>query len=131
MDKVVHFEIPADDFDRAKKFYGEVFGWQIADYPMPDGSKYAGARTVTVDEATHLPTEQGAINGGIMPRTKDVTAPVLAMNVSSVDEYVAKIVAAGGKLVKPKVELGGMGYYAYVTDSEGNVIGLWQDIKKA
>jgi predicted enzyme related to lactoylglutathione lyase len=116
---------------RAKQFYGSIFGWELADYPMADGSQYVGARSVAVDEATHLPKEPGAINGGIVPRSAHLPAPVLAMNVSSVDEYVTKIEAAGGKVVKPKVEIGGMGYYAYVSDTEGNVIGLWEDIKKA
>ncbi len=130
MDKVVHFEIPVDDMDRAKAFYGPIFGWEIADYPMANGMKYAGLVTVPTDKEKHMPTEAGAINGGMMLRCKDVTAPVIAMNVSSVDEYIKKIEAAGGKLVMPKMEIGGMGYYAYVSDTEGNVIGLWEDIKK-
>lgn len=130
MDKVVHFEIPFDNLERAKQFYSGVFGWQLGDWPMPDGSVYTGARTVEVDEATRLPKEPGAINGGFAPRSAEVPAPVLAMNVSSVEATLVKILAAGGKLVKPKVEIGGMGYYAYAMDSEGNVIGLWEDIKK-
>lgn len=127
-DKVVHFEIPADDMERAKDFYS-LFGWDIQSWPMPDGSKYYGVRTVEVDEATHLPKEAGAINGGIMPRGA-AKAPVIAIEVASVDEMVEKIKAKGGSVVMPKIELGGMGYYAYVTDTEGNVIGLWENIKK-
>lgn len=127
---VVHFEIPADDVERARKFYGGIFGWDLQDYPMPDGSAYIGARTAPVDESTHLPKEAGAINGGIMQRNNNVKAPVLAINVASIDETIAKIEAAGGTSVMPKIEMGGMGYYAYATDSENNVIGLWEDIKK-
>lgn len=130
MNKVIHFEIPADDIDRAKKFYGSVFGWGLEDYPMPDGMKYTGLTTVSADEKTHLPTEPGAINGGMMERTKDVSAPVIAISVDSVDEYVKKIEAAGCRVVTPKKEIMGMGFYAYVTDTEGNVIGLWQDLKQ-
>lgn len=130
MDKVVHFEIPVDNIERAKKFYGPIFGWEMEDYPMPDGSTYTGIRTVAVDETTRQPLEKGAINGGLMLRTTRLAAPVLAVNVSSVDQYVEKIVIAGGSVVKPKVEIGGMGYYAYVADTEGNVIGLWEDLKK-
>ncbi|MHB8652025.1 MAG: VOC family protein [Minisyncoccota bacterium] len=129
MNKVVHFEIPADDMDRAKKFYGSVFGWGLQDYPMPDGMKYTGITTTPADEKTHLPTEPGAINGGMMERTKDVPAPVIAISVDSVDEYIEKIEAAGCKVVMPKKEIVGMGFYAYVTDTEGNVIGLWQALK--
>jgi uncharacterized protein len=130
MNGVVHFEIPADDMERARKFYS-LFGWDLQDYPMPDGSKYIGVRTVPVDEATHMPKEAGAINGGMMQRSEKVKAPVFAINVSSVDDYVSKVEAAGGKVVMPKTEMGGMGYYAYVMDTESNVIGLWESIKKS
>jgi predicted enzyme related to lactoylglutathione lyase len=57
--KVVHFEIPADDVERAKGFYGSIFGWQLDDVP---GLDYTIVRTVDVDER-QLPTEPGAING--------------------------------------------------------------------
>ncbi len=130
MDKVVHFEIPADDMERAKHFYGSIFGWEMADMPMPGGMKYMGITTVPMDDK-HMPKEPGAINGGMMQRSEAVRGPVFAINVSSVDDYVKKVEAAGGKVVMPKMEVGGMGYYAYVTDTESNVIGLWQDIKKA
>ena len=131
MDKVVHFEIPVDNLDRAKKFYSSIFGWQLEDWPMPGGARYVGIRTTPVDEATHMPKEPGAINGGMRERTKDVSAPVFAINVASVDDYVKKVQAAGSTVVIPKVEITGMGFYAYVRDSEGNVIGLWEDMKKS
>jgi hypothetical protein len=130
MDKVVHFEIPADDMERARDFYGNVFGWNLQDWPMADGTKYIGARSVEVDEATHLPKVAGAINGGIMPRTAFTQSPIIAMQVSSIDECIKKIEGKGGKVIRPKVDIGGMGFYAYVTDSEGNVIGIWEDAKK-
>ncbi len=130
MDKVVHFEIPVDDLARAKKFYGSLFGWQLEDYAMPGGVTYTGIRTTPVDEKTFMPTEPGAINGGMMQRSPAVSAPVVAINVSSVDEYVKKVEAAGCKVIMPKMEIEGMGYYAYVTDTENNVIGLWEDLKK-
>jgi predicted enzyme related to lactoylglutathione lyase len=77
-----------------------------------------------------LPLEVGAINGGILLRNTEVQAPVFAINVSSIDEKVLKIMEAGGSVVKPKMEMMGMGFYAYVKDTEGNVIGLWEDAKK-
>ncbi len=129
MDKVVHFEIPADDLGRAKKFYSSIFGWELEDYPMPGGMKYTGIRTVAVDEKTRMPKEPGAINGGLMERSKAVNSPVFAINVNSVDEYIKKIEGAGGKTISTKVEISGMGFYAYVADTEGNVIGLWEDKK--
>jgi predicted enzyme related to lactoylglutathione lyase len=130
MQKVVHFEIPADNVDRAKKFYGEIFGWQLQDWPLQDGSVYTGARTVEVDESTFIPKEPGAINGGIVKRDNYVKTPQVTINVPSIDQYIEKVKKAGGNLIKPKQEIEGAGYYAYVSDSEGNLLGLWEDIPK-
>ena len=91
---------------------------------------YTGVTTTPVDETTRMPKETGAINGGMMQRSDMAKAPIIAMEVSSVDEYIKKIEAMGGKVVMPKTEIGGMGYYAYVTDTENNVIGLWEHMKK-
>jgi predicted enzyme related to lactoylglutathione lyase len=130
MNGVVHFEIPVDDLVKAKVFYGDIFGWKLMEFPMPDGSTYIGVHTTPIDEKTRLPLQPGAINGGIMKRTKDVIAPVFAVNVSSIDEKVEQITKAGGLVVMPKVEMMGMGFYAYMKDPAGNVIGLWEDAKK-
>jgi hypothetical protein len=130
MDKVVHFEIPVDDLARAKKFYSSIFGWELQDFQFAEGMTYTGVRTVPVDEKTYMPKEPGAINGGMMQRSKDVHSPIITINVDSIDEYVKKIKAAGGKAVMPKGEVPDMGFYAYVNDSEGNVIGLWESLKK-
>lgn len=130
MNGVIHFEIPVDDLTRAKKFYS-LFGWELEEYPMPDGSSYIGVRTVPVDEKTRMPKEVGAINGGMLKRTKEVQSPVFAIHVTSINDTVKTIEDAGGSVVKPKVEIGGMGYYAYVKDTEGNVLGLWEDVKKS
>lgn len=118
-----HFEILADDIARAKKFYA-MFGWEIQDIPEMD---YVSLRTVPVDEK-YMPAEPGAINGGMMKRTKEAPAPVIAIEVDSLDEYLEKIPKAGGEIVTPKIKVGEMGYYAYVKDTEGNVIGLWEQI---
>jgi hypothetical protein len=129
MKKVVHFEIPADDLERAKKFYS-IFDWQLSDWPMGDGSVYVGATTVAIDEQTYMPKEPGAINGGIVKRDAYIKTPQVTINVPSVDEYIEKVKTAGGKVVKDKQEIQGMGYFAYVNDTEGNLLGLWEDIKK-
>ena len=135
MKKVVHFEIPADNLERARKFYEETFGWQLSDWPMEDGSVYVGARTVEVDEQTFIPKEPGAINGAIVKRDEYVKTPQVTVNVPSVDEYVDKITAKGGQVIKPKHAIGDsnmgvIGYYAYVSDTEGNLLGLWEDVKR-
>lgn len=130
MDKVVHFEISFDDLERAKDFYGSVFGWSIMDWEMPGGIVYTGVRTVEVDEETYVPKEPGAINGGFVKKSGDIPAPVITINVDSIDEAVKRIEAKGGKMVGEKGEVPDMGYYAYFKDSEGNVMGLWETMKK-
>ncbi len=95
MKKVVHFEIPADNMERAKKFYS-IFDWQMQDWPMPDGSVYVGCRTVDADPATHIPKEPGAISGGMILRNEVSRTPNITMHVPSIDDYAVKIQQAGG-----------------------------------
>lgn len=124
MDKVVHFEIPADDIERAKAFYGSAFGWTLHDYDMGGGS-YTIAQTVTVDEK-QTPTEPGAINGGLMKRSADTANPVITIQVDGIDGALKRIEAAGGTIVTPRTEIPEMGAFAYFKDPEGNTMGLWE-----
>ncbi len=130
MDPIVHFEIPVQDLEKARSFYGSIFGWDLQDWPMPDGSVYIGVRTTPVDETTRIPLKPGAINGGIMKKNEHAQAPIFAITVSSIDDYIPKIQNAGGKVIMPKVDMQGMGFYAYVADPEGTVLGLWEDAPK-
>jgi predicted enzyme related to lactoylglutathione lyase len=123
MDKVVHFEIPVDDPDRARSFYGAAFDWGIQ--PM-DGFDYTITMTTEVDEATQEPTEPGAINGGLRSRTPETPSPIIVIQVDSIDESLKKVEAEGGTTVMPRTEMQGMGAYAYFKDTEGNVMGLWE-----
>jgi uncharacterized protein len=122
MRKVVHFEIPADDLGRAKEFYGSVFDWQLQDM---EGMDYTSVTTVPVDDQ-QIPSEPGAINGGLFPRTEELAVPVLTVDVDSIDETLNSVEAAGGSVVRSRTEIPGMGAYAYLRDSEGNVVGLWE-----
>ena len=122
MDSVVHFEIPADDLARAKKFYSTVFGWTINEIPQMG---YVLVGTTEANEQ-EMPKEPGAINGGMMKRQNPVNAPVITINVDSIDGSLGKIKANGGQTLREKMQVGEMGYAAYFKDSEGNVIGLWQ-----
>ncbi len=130
MDPIVHFELPVDDLQKARDFYGPIFGWTLQDWPMPDGSTYVGVHTTPIDETTRNPLKPGAINGGIMLKNDKVAMPVLAIHVPSIDERVKQIEAAGGSIVMPKVDMMGMGFYAYFKDPSGNVVGLWEDAPK-
>jgi len=125
MRKVVHFEIPADDLERAKEFYGSIFGWELSTMPMEAG-EYTGIVTTPVDQETQMPTEPGAINGGLVPRQASMPAPVVTIDVEGIDATLADIEARGGKTVVSRTAIPGMGAYAYFTDPEGNVMGLWE-----
>ena len=125
MRKVVHFEIPADDLDRAKSFYGSVFGWELQTVPMNEG-EYTSVKTTDVDEQTQLPTEPGAINGGMFLRDERVTAPVITIDVEGIDDALKQVEAEGGTTVTPRTAIPGMGAFAYFKDPEGNVLGLWE-----
>lgn len=125
MRKVVHFEVPAEDLDRAKNFYGSVFGWQLNPVPMP-GGEYTSVITTAVDEQTQMPTEPGAINGGMMQRDERISSPVLTIDVDAIDDALKQIESGGGSTVTPRTEIPGMGAFAYFKDPEGNVLGLWE-----
>jgi hypothetical protein len=129
MNKVVHFEITSEKKERAKKFYADVFGWIVRDDTMPGGMIYTSAVTTEIDEKTYLPKEPGGINGAIIERSDKLHSPVITIGVGSIEETIKKAEASGGKAVGKKGEVPGMGYYAYLQDSEENIIGLWQDIK--
>jgi predicted enzyme related to lactoylglutathione lyase len=122
MDKVVHFELPFDDKQRAMKFYASAFGWQLTDMPEMN---YVMARSVEVDDK-HMPKEPGAINGGILPRPKEAPHPVFYVAVPSVTAAIKKVEGAGGRVVTPHTPIPGMGAYARIADTEGNVIGLFE-----
>ena len=120
--RVVHFEIPFDDGDRARNFYSEAFGWQMQ--PMPE-MEYTLVMSGPSGEAG--PTEAGFINGGMVDRKNAVTsAPTFAIDVASIDDTLQTVEKLGGSTVLGKTPVGPMGWTAYITDPEGNVIGLWE-----
>jgi len=119
--RVVHFEIPFDDGDRAREFYQSVFGWQLM--PMPEMSYTMVMTGPSGDEG---PTEPGFINGGMMQRGGPFTGPNLVIDVSNIDDALAAVDKAGGSTVVARQPVGDMGFTAYFTDSEGNLIGLWE-----
>lgn len=125
MGRVVHFEIPTDDLDRAKAFYAKVFGWKLDTMQMPGGGDYTGATTTPVDQ-TMTPVEPGSINGALVDRGDGNTAPVVTIDVEDIDAALQQISAAGGSTVSPRTAIPGMGAFAYFKDSEGNVTGLWE-----
>jgi len=117
MPRIIHFEIPADDPERASAFYSKALGWEMQKFPgeIP----YWMVRTG--QEGTP------GIDGGIMPRQHPGQAPILVAGVESIDAAVTQVTKAGGKPVAPKMAIPGIGWAAYFSDSEGNVFGIFQD----
>lgn len=123
-DKVTWFELPADDTNRASSFYSEVFGWNMSD--MSGGSM--AAQTGPSDENL-MPLEKGSINGDISPRTENFDKTTLVISVDDIKTKIDMVVNAGGTLLQPPAEMEGMKMlWAIVRDTEGNNLGLTQDI---
>jgi hypothetical protein len=126
---IVHFEIPADDPERATKFYRELFGWEIQKWASAEAPEYWMVSTVPID-GTGRPTRPG-VNGGLMRRQHPGHAPVNYISVESLDEYARKARRLGAEEVMPRTPVKGMGWFAWLKDTEGNVFGLWQTDEKA
>ena len=122
MDRVVHFEIPAEDLERAKKFYSENFGWKLNQLG-PEAGNYVLVHTGPTDDQG-MPQDRAFINGGLMPRDASASAPVLVIAVADADQTVEKVKKSGGRLVGEILDLPNVGRYARVQDTEGNVIGV-------
>ena len=116
MSRVMHFEIPANDLERAAGFYRKAFGWKIEKWPGP--MEYWMVTTGT--EGTP------GINGGMMKKQAPTTATTNTIGVDSVDKAIDAVKSAGGKLVMPKTPIPTVGYFAYLEDTEGNLFGVMQ-----
>ncbi|HEY3376699.1 MAG TPA: VOC family protein [Armatimonadota bacterium] len=116
MPRVVHFEIAVDDPERAVTFYRDTFGWVI--------EKWAGPMDYWLVK-TGEPGEMG-IDGALTPRAGAAAPIVNTIGVPSVDDYLAKITAAGGKVLSPKAVIPSVGYFALCQDSEGNPFGIME-----
>ena len=119
MSRVVHFEIPADDPERAVKFYTKVFGWKI--------NKWEGGMDYWL-VSTGDRSGPG-IDGAIMQRSETASSVVNSIDVPLVDDFIKKVTKNGGKVVTPKTPIPGVGYFAYCKDTEGNVFGIMQSDK--
>lgn len=125
MKSITHFEIMADDLERAKQFYSEAFGWQYEDYSEYTSSPYWGI----------IAKEEGAdgINGGLMERDEALShagegtgAFICTIVVDDYDQAAKKILSLGGKERKAKYALPGMAWQGYFEDTEGNLFGIHQ-----
>lgn len=116
---IQHFEVAADDVDRAKSFYGGLFGWEIETPPNFEG------------EYWFIKTPDGGPDGGMMKRQMPEQHITAYVTVDSVDESSAKASELGGQVVMAKSAVPGMGWFSIILDTEGNALGLWQSDESA
>ncbi len=116
MSRVNHFEIPADDPERAIKFYETVFGWTIEKWDGP--IEYWLIMTG--------PEDQPGIDGGLARREDPETGVENTIDVSNLEESLENVTANGGKVIRPKIPVPGVGWMAYIKDTEGNIFGLME-----
>jgi predicted enzyme related to lactoylglutathione lyase len=121
---VSHFEIYADDPGALAKFYTSLFDWKIEAPPGMDG--YLLVRTVDVDGKGSA-TQLGGINGGIMKRPDADAPPIINyVSVDSIDGAVERAQKLGAKVMKGKAPVPSMGWFAILSDPQGNPFALWQ-----
>jgi len=114
--RVNHFDVSADEPDRAMRFYGEVFGWKFEKWNGP----FDYWLIMTGDR------NEPGIDGGIAKR-EDSNAHIMNfIDVPSIDECAKKITSNGGKVIQPKQTIPGVGYVLIFQDTEGNMFGILQ-----
>ena len=116
MSRVTHFEIPADNPERAIKFYETVFGWTIEKWDGP--IEYWLIVTGSED--------QPGIDGGLTRREDPEIGIENIIDVSNLEESLENVTRNGGKVIRPKIPVPGVGWVAYITDTEGNIFGLME-----
>ncbi len=137
MNRVVHFEIHAEDLERAKKFYGDAFGWKAMDMGPAFGGYVMLMNGPGMNElmGKQWTPEMVGINGGMLLRKGPRPAPdapvngyVCIIGVTNIDEAIQKVEAAGGTLALAKMDVQDVGKLAYYHDTEGNIFGILEPI---
>jgi uncharacterized protein len=124
MPRVVHFELSAEDPDRAAKFYDQVFGWKF--------EKWGGGGPMEYWMISTGGDKQPGINGGLSRREAGAPANTInTIDVPSVDEYSTRVGKSGGKVIAPKMAIQGIGFFALCQDTEGTTFGIMQFDEKA
>lgn len=122
--RLVHFEIHADDMERAAQFYRDVFSWEIKKWDGP------------IDYVMIMTGDKDApgIDGGMVkrmgPRPEEkapVNGYVCTMVIPDIDTILKTILEKGGTMALDKMEIPGVGWLAYCKDTEGNIFGVMQN----
>jgi len=117
--RIVHFEIPANQPEALTRFYGDVFGWTFQKMQMP-GPEYWMCTTGS---------GEAGMSGAVMQRQHPQQPWMNYVDVESIDATIATATTLGAKVALPRTEVPGMGAYAAITDPQGNICGLWETSK--
>ncbi len=130
MPTIVHFEIPADDVERAKRFYTDLFGWKIEKWPGTEGDSSSNMEYLIIS-TTDDKGDKALVGGGLMKRQDPQQQITNFIDVKSIDEYSSKIEKLGGNVIVSKMAVPGMGYFAVCRDTEKNNFGIWESNESA
>jgi len=121
MSTIVHFDVPAENIDRAKKFYSELLGWKFESWP---GMEY---NLITTTNLEGVP----GVGGGMGKRMDPSQRMVNYFGVKSIDASIQQVKNLGGRMLSDKMAVPTMGYLANCVDTEGNTFGLWEENSEA
>lgn len=121
MNIITHVEIPAEDINRARKFYSGLFDW---DSQLFEEMNYLMFQSRNEDGSA-------MVSGGILPRQVENHPVTNYVNVEDIDTTAKKIEELGGKVVTPKTAVPGMGWFLHFVDTEGNLLALWKNDAEA
>jgi hypothetical protein len=124
MSNIAYFEVPADDVKRAKKFYTELLGWDFMKTEVP------GIPVEYWNITTGTSRKDTLTKGGLYQREESSSRMLMYTIVDDIDTALAKVEELGGKILSPKMVLPTVGTLVTIIDSEGNLIGLWEQEKK-
>ena len=117
MPRPIHFEIPADNPQRAIDFYSNVFGWKIKKWDGP-----TDYWLITTGDSS-----EPGINGGILQRHHPYQPAVNTINVENLDRSIETVLSNGGAMALAKMPVPGVGWLAYCKDTEGHIFGMMQN----
>jgi len=121
MPTIVHFDVPAEDIERAKKFYSALLGWKFESFPE---MQYNLITTTNLDGTP-------GVGGGMGKRMEPSQRMMNYFGVSSIDAAIKQVKSLGGSIVSKKMAVPQMGYLVNCIDTEGNMFGLWEEDTKA
>jgi len=114
---VVHVEFSAQDREAAGKFYSDLFGWQISDMPEMNYATFDTGKNV---------------GGGLNPVNENNPAGTVLVYIGTddIDASLAKAESLGAKIITPKTEIPGTGWFGFFSDPTGNMVGLYTPLEQ-